>query len=424
MTRRFFFIGTVAYIVLIIIVAPTLFSVPLPLFLSDDAAYSGAAIHLLHQSFYSLDGMHAYMDREPGQSVFLAFVYAVFGVENPFGVFFVQSFLLYISSFIFSQSLGVRFSRRVGGITFLLLLTSGSILHTVFAAYRECLTLSLFLLFIALYFSFEKRVSAYKFLVASLLMAGIILTYYSFIYLPFVIAVVLLIERYPKKYILLFLVLTYGCLSFWSYRNYSALGHFRVISDRRADVCFFVRGEQAINIHGWEPARCLWAEYVSRDYSTVSSSCNFNTVMHRQWPNGFDLDADYSEYGRIGKARILAHPLSYLQFSFFEIVELHLPYVGGGWSRFFNEYALLTQIILYIGFLFGLQAVRDQRLWMLTLIILYNITLFSLTDAIPRYLPPVLFCYVAIAAIGYDKLLQYFPRLYTHVCHRRCSGAQ
>lgn len=424
MTRRAFLIGTLSYFFLVLIVAPALFSIPLPLFLSDDAAYSGAAMHLLKQGFYSLDGIQPYMDREPGQSVFLAFVYAVFGVENPFGVFFVQSLLLYISSFIFSKSLGARFSQRVGGIAFFLLLTSGSILHTVFAAYRECLTLSLFLLFFTLYFSLQKRVSVYKFFVASLLMTGIILTYYSFIYLPVVIAVVLWIERYPKKYILLFLLFTYGCISFWSYRNYSTLGHFRVISDRRAHVCFFVRGEQALNIHGWEPARCLWAEYVSRDYSTVSPSCNFNTVMHRQWPHGFDLDADYTEYGRIGKDRILAHPLSYFQFSLFEVLELHLPYVGGGWSRFFNIYALLTQGILFAGFLCGLLNLRDQRLWIFAIILLYNTLFFSLTDAIPRYLLPVYCCYVAIAAVGYDRLRQSFPRLYARVRHRRRSGAQ
>ena len=408
MSRRSLIIGTVSYIVLLCIVVPTLSPIPLPLFVSDDAAYSGAAIHLLRDGFLSLDGIQAYMDREPGQSVLLAVAYALFGVENPYGVFIVHALLIYSTALVFCRSLGQKISRRVGEITFFLLLTSGSVFHTIFSAYRESLTLSFFLLFATVYFSLEERMSIKKVIAASLLIAGIILTFYTFIYLPPFIALLWLIEKRAKRHIALFLLMTYACVGFWSYRNYVSLGHFQVIDDRRANIVLFVRGEQAVNIRGWEPARCLWAEYISRDYSRVSPSCNFNAVMHRHWPDGFLPGVDYSVDGSIGKEKILSHPFAYLWFSLFEIVELHLPYVGGGFRTAFNVYTLFTQVILFFGCIFAASLFRERSLRFFILLLVYNTIIFSLTDAIPRYLLPIFFCYAFLSAVGYDRLLQRF----------------
>lgn len=415
MSRWSVFFGTVSYLVLLCIVIPTISHLPLPLFVSDDAAYSGAAIHLLRDGFLSLDGIHAYMDREPGQSVLLAVAYALFGVENPYGVFVVHAALLYATAFLFCRSLSKKTSQRVGGIAFFLLLISGSVLHTIFTAYRECLTLSLFLLFASVYFSLEERMCTKKIIALSLLISGIILTFYTFFYLPLFIAILWFFEKRPRRYIVLFLLTTYVCIGCWSFRNYVSLGHFRVIDDRRPNIVLFVRGEQAMNIHGLEPARCLWAEYVSRDYSVVSPSCNFNAVMHRQWPHGFVSGAEYSADGLLGKQRIFSHPYSYLWFSIFEIVELHLPYVGGGFSTAFNAYTLLTQLLLFAGCISAFPYFFSLRFRFIVLLMVYNTAIFSLTDAIPRYLLPVIFAYATFSALGYDRLLQRFfsPR---HPC--------
>lgn len=405
MTRRGFLFGTLSYLLLTCFIFPFLFGIPSTLFVSDDASYNSGAIHLLQQGFLSLDGIHAYMDREPGQSVLLAVTYAIFGVENVVGIYLVQGILLYISAFLFAQSFGKHTSLRVGAFTFFLLLTSGSVLHTVFVAVRECLALSLLLLFGAVYCRASQRLTLQSIIAMSVLMASTILTYYSFVYFPIALALLWLVERRPTQCILAFLVVTYVLVGLWAYRNFVALGDFSVIDGRRSNVAWFIRGEQAVNIHGVEPLRCLWAEYVSRDWSMVSPSCSFNAVMHRHWPNDFLPEVDYTEDGREGLLNIWKHPISYLWFSVIEIIELHFPYVGGGWSTRFHVYALLTQVFLGMGFLAGVRWLRHPIFHALLLFIAYNTLVFILTDATPRYMLPVFFCYTAIAAIGYDNLL-------------------
>ncbi len=66
--------------------------------------------------------------------------------------------------------------------------------------------------------------------------------------------------------------------------------------------------------------------------------------------------------------------------------------------------------MLYAGFFVGLRAFfRPENLLWATIIV-YNTLVFILTDATPRYLVPVLFCYAVFSAIGYDRLLKRFFR--------------
>jgi hypothetical protein len=348
------------------------------------------------------------MDREPGQSALLAFTYAIFGIQSHIGVFLVQGLLLFVASFVFCRMLARITSPRVADITFFLLLTSGSTLHAVFTAYRECLALSLLLLFGALYISYTEKKECRKVLGLGVLLAATILTYYSFIYFPVALALLWSMERKPVKCIVLLLLTTYALTNLWAYRNYAYLGQFSIIDSSRANIAWYVRGEQAVNVQGLEPLRCLWAEYVSRDWSVVSPSCSFNAIMHRHWPNDFVAGVDYSPDGQEGIAKIKAHPFSYLWFSVVDTIELHLPYVGGGWGTAFHAYALLTQVLLFLGFAFGLSSLQNPTLRFFWLLIAYNTLLFVLTDATPRYLLPVFFCYAVISALGYDRALKRF----------------
>ena len=84
---------------------------------------------------------------------------------------------------------------------------------------------------------------------------------------------------------------------------------------------------------------------------------------------------------------------------------MHIPFVGGGISHYFNIYIAVTGALMYLGMIFGLRSMFDRRFVFLALIILYNVGVFALTDATPRYLVPVLFGYAVFAAIGYDALL-------------------
>jgi hypothetical protein len=411
MGKKWFLVGTAAYLFLCFIVFPFLLHLPVVLtFGSDAIAYSGAAVNFLKYGFLSLDNIHPLVEREPGMSMFLALVYSVFGIENAWGFFVAQGLFLFAASFAFSTQIGRVTSARVGGLCFLLLLTSGSVLHSMFSAYRECFALIVLLFFSALYFSDRKSPSLWKIAGMGLLFGALILTYYSFVFFPPVLLFVRFVDRRPFLPMVAAIVLCYAIVAVAGIRNYSYDGRFRVVDDRRSAAMWYARGEQAQNVRGLEPFRCLWSEYISRDWSNRSPDCSFNAVKNRRWPDGLVASDDYAAIAREGQAKIRTNFLSYLWFSAIDVIELHLPFVGGGWSTAFNAYAALTAFILYVGCLFAVRLLFDRRFLFLTLIIFYNTGVFVLTDATPRYLVPVLFCYAVFGALGYDALLKRFHR--------------
>jgi 4-amino-4-deoxy-L-arabinose transferase-like glycosyltransferase len=241
-----------------------------------------------------------------------------------------------------------------------------------------------------------------------LLLGLLILTYYPFLFLPLFIAGFWLFEQRRRSHLLVLILCCVLPLSLWIARNGIIAGKFALIEGRRSGICWYVRGEQAEKATGLEPFRCLWSEYVSRDWSGRSDACSFNAVWHARWPEGQDRARadDIADAGREGQAKIRSHVLSYLWFSVFEVLEFHIPFVGGGWSHLFNMYASLTGAIMYVGCLFGLTRLRRKHL-ILLVIVGYTVAVFCLTDATPRYAVPILFCYSAIAGIGYDRLLTF-----------------
>ncbi len=411
MSRKWFLFGAFSYLFVTAIVFPFVLKVPVgDAFSSDAIAYSEAAINLLRHGFLSLDNIHPYLMHEPGMSLFLAAIYVVFGVENPTGLYLVQGFLLLAGAYLFSRELSKITSARAGGICFFLILVSGSVLHAAFMAYRECLALILLLFFSAMYRSNREKPIWWITAGEGLLFGGVILTYYSFIFFAPVFLVLVYLERRPFVPMLAAVLLCYAVVAGYAFRNFSYDGRFRVIDGSRTNIMWYVRGEQAQSIRGAEPFWCLWAEYVSRDWSGRSPQCSFNALMHKRWPPGHDSLADFQAAGVSGREKIRQYFGWYLWFSAFEVMELHIPFVGAGWTHAFNLYAVLTGILMYAGFIIGLRRIFDRRFIFFALIILYHMGVFVLTDATPRYLVPVLFCYAVFAAIGYDSLLNHFNR--------------
>lgn len=407
MRRSWFLIGLALYALLAAVIFPFVIDIPVWLMFDSDAiSYSHSAINLLLHGFYSFDGITPFMDREPGMSFFLVAVYAIFGIENPVGFSLAQLVLLFLSSWYFCAQAGRLTGPRAAGICFLLLLTSGSVLHTVFSAYRECLALSLLMIFAALFLSSEKSSAWWKAILMGLVLGALILTYYSFIFFPPALFLLWWMRRLSLKHAAVVILVCYGFVGVWALRNFSYDGKFRVINSNRTAIIWYVRGEQAQHLHGLEPLWCLWAEYISRDWTGRAHECSFNGLMHEKWPSGADATVDNADVARKGKAKIAANIPNYLWFSLIDIIELHLPFLGGGWSHAYNLYATATMLLLYIGFFVGLPSLLRRENTLFFILIGYNTAVFILTDATPRYLIPVIFCYAIIAGIGYDRALK------------------
>lgn len=410
MTQRSFHIGIVLFISLWLVGFIRWMPSFSGLFTSDAEHYSQAAIHLLAQGLYSIDGTTPFFAREPGMSIFLAGIYALFGNENGLALVILQGILFFFASLFFSHEVSKTFSSRIGTFCFFLLLTHISVLHTIFSAYRECLALILFLTSFAFLLRLERQRSFSDAFFAGALLGGGILTYISFLFFPLLLPIVLRVCSVAWRHIVIVFIVTYAVASPWIIRNATYGERAYAESQVRMTYVWHVRGVQAEKVMGLEPLRCLYAEYISRDWAGLSDACSFNSVKNRLIAETNVTD-HAAEITKEGQQKILRHPVSYLWFSLVDTLELHMPFVGGGWSGEYNLLAMISSIFLYIGCLMGLPALRDRRMLLFLSLALYNTAFFALTDATPRYLLPVLFCYALLGAIGYDRsLARFFPR--------------
>lgn len=384
------------------------------IFLDDAGEYSGAAVHLAQDGEYSLDGETPFVNREPGYSVFLAGIYLVFGAENAAAVFAVQALLHLLASLLFVRALRPLVGRRASVITLSFLLLLPPVLHVIFSLLRESLTLSLFMLLSAGVLHLVRKPGYPLAAGVGAAMGAIILTYSPFLLFPGFLAAFLLLMRLRWPYALVLFLAAAVIVAPWPLRNGREFGQPCLTGCNRSVAAWYVRGEQAETVVGMEAFRCLYAEYISRDWSNVDANCSFNAVLHRRWPEGIAGSPDDEAAGAAGRAKILANFPNYLWFSVFEVLELHLPYVNG-WGRSYNLLAVAGTVLLYLGCLLWLLAARAwRREYALPLLAMaYTTGVFVLTDATPRYLMPVIFAYVVFAGIGFAWLLGRFKRFRT-----------
>lgn len=373
----------------------------------DAAGYNAGAVSLVQSGTYAIDGVPT-VDREPGESLLLAGIYLVFGIENRIAIFAVQGLLALAAFFFFTNELRRRAGDRAAAICFLLLILFPASWYVIFSAIRESLALSLGLCAAAFLLRFERSRAWRDAIASGALLGMLILTYMAFLLLPLGLApAVYYLWRVRLPQAAVVVVVPFLFVAAWGARNLVLTGHACLSGCQRPAITWYVRGEQAEKIRGLEAFRCLWSEYISRDWTGRSDACSFNNVKNTQWNRGVrpeELDQDLA-LGKEGQRKILRHFGSYLWFSVFEVLELHLPYVNERGHRY-NVSAAAGTTILYLGVLAGLWTVLRRRdLALLLLIPAYATGVFILTDATPRYLMPVIFVYAMIAGIGYDKLL-------------------
>jgi hypothetical protein len=374
-------------------------------FQDDAGQYHLIAKHLLEHGIYSLDGVTPFFEREPGYSVLLAGIYAAFGVGNRGAIFVVQAVMYLLASLIFHREFRRHVPERAADIALLLLLLFPASFHAAFTVLRETLSLSLMMGFATGVLALSRRCGPRAAVGGGLCLGTAAVTFVPFLLIPPFFAVLSWILKIRWRDFVLLLVAMAVPVGIWGIRNMSHTGSLCLTGCNRAALQWYVRGVQAETINGWEPITCLYAEFVTRDWTGLDENCAFNGVMHRKWPEGFKALPEDRVFGEQGIERIKRHPIAYLWLSVFEAVELHLPYVNG-WGRTYNVLALAATGIVYLGFLlwFFFRCWRRTDLLFLMLIG-YVSGVFGLTDATPRYLMPVIFAYMALAGIGYDLLV-------------------
>lgn len=367
----------------------------------DPYQYDALARSLVTHGTFSLDGVTPFFEREPGYSVFLALVYLVFGTGSHVAVFAIQAILYFLATAAFERSVRPFLLGNARIVLIASLLFAPPVFHALFALTRESLALSLCMSLTAAIFSLRQGPSYTRAALSGALLGALLLVNVPFLLFPVGLAALLLWWRVPWTRVALCMVIAGAALSPWVIRNEALRGMPCITGCYREALQWYVRGEQAEHIGvGPEPAMCLWAEYVSRDWNGRSPYCSFNAVWHARWPEGFIGVPEDVLATNEGKAKIRAHFGNYLWFSLFEVVELHLPYVNG-WGRGYNLLAVLWTAATYVGCILSLPKLRRTEYLLFAAFMLYLTGVYSLTDATPRYLVPILHCYAFLAVLGY-----------------------
>lgn len=370
----------------------------------DPAQYDQLGRSLALHGTFSLDGVTPFFEREPGYSLFLALLYRTFGVGSYAAVFAAQAALHFAATVAFARSVRPMLAGKAWLVIVGFLLFAPPVFHAMFALTRESLALSLGMFLTATLFSLERAPSWATAALAGLLLGALVLVSVTFLLFPVGLAALLLWWRVPWAKVVLCMAVAAAVVAPWVIRNEIHRGMPCVTGCYREALQWYVRGEQAEHIGiGLEPARCLWAEYVSRDWTGRSPYCSFNAVWHAKWPEGFVGVPEDVLATNEGKAKIRAHFANYLWFSLFEVVELHLPYVNG-WGRAYNLSAIAWTAAVYLGCAFSLPFLRRREYLLAAAFMLYLTGIYVLTDATPRYLVPILHCYALLAAVGYTGL--------------------
>lgn len=399
---------TLFVLIWIALFAMTMRQPPELTFSGDAFAYSRGGLLIAEQGFYSQDGVQPILEREPGQSLWLATVYTIARGESRAAAFLAQGLLYLIASLIFTRELRRSFGARVADFTLFFLLLLPPAFHVIFSVIRETLTLSMFMLLTASLLALLRAPRWATAIGGGIAFGFVILGYIPYMLYPIWVIALFWFFPLPKKFLFPVIGIPLLMLSLWGARNAAYTGRPCLTGCYRSAVQWYVRGERAETLRGLEPLKCLWSEYVSRDWTGRSPNCSFVAVQHRGWPEGFTEDERSAQLGIQGRHKILRYFPWYLWDSVFEIIELNLPYVNG-WGLPYNAAAALATVILDAGTLLALLSFR--RIWRrellpLILPVLYTTGIFILTDATPRYLVPVLFSYCAVAAIGYDRWLR------------------
>lgn len=377
------------------------------IFAGDATGYHGGAIHLLLRGMYSFDGITPTITREPGMSLFLAGVYAIFGIGNAAAVFAVHGLLYLTAVLVVTREWAHRTSARIADIAAVLLLLFPPIFSVIFSLNRECLAMSLIAFTAAAWMRALRKPSLAIGALTGLLLGITMITYAAFLVFPLFFIATSLLLKLPWKVITVAIAVAVLPVVPWGVRNEMVSGRLCLTGCYRPVMQWYVRGERSEHLRGLEPLKCLAAEYVTRDWSNRSPYCSFNAVWHERWPEGFDESPTVLPVGEEAIEKIFRFFPYYLWDSMFEVIELHIPYVHF-WGRTYNILAVIGTLLLYAGILLGLPDLRrNWRRWFPPLAFMIYVTgLFSLTDATPRYLMPVIFNYALLAGIGYDRILK------------------
>jgi len=378
---------------------------PIISFGNDTSDYHGAAIHIAREGFYSMDGVQPMMGREPGYSMFLGALYFLFGESNRLAIYAAQAMLYLTGTLLFLRAFRSTYGERAACIALPMLLLLPPVFYLIFKIYREVVALSFFMLFAAAMLELIRQPSHSKAVSAGTALGAALLTYISFLFLPILLIPIGFFMKIRMQYLTIIVAIPIIMVTSWGMRN-AAYGDFRIMPLARAADVWTMRATQVTALSPLDPLRCIISRYFTHRFDAVPANlCRpEGQFAYASWfPTCKDEPAGVRSCIRKARSEIFDHFPTFLWQSLFWIAEYHFPNVNG-WGFVYNILTTVSETFVYIGCLAFFLTIRKhwQRSSLLFLtIVFYGTSIFALTQSLPRYRMPTLFCYITLSAIGY-----------------------
>lgn len=403
----------------IILLAPTLFffiGIPLPSIAKDAEQYHTYAVNLVTGHGYSLDGTTFSDTREPGYPLFLATVYALFGVGNLFALVTMQTVLLGLLGVLVFRLFARQNEEYLGcvaGLATSLLPSYGLYTHIMNTEILFATALGA-LLYMCTRIALTNGDSPWQWYAGLGLLCGYttLVRVQLLFLLPFLIFFFYLFARPLSWRTLQKLAIT--CALFvtvigsWVLYVHSQTGAYAITSGR-PEVVLHLRAVRA---------QLSYAELTEYAHDWVRRSVTGGTGTT------FLMD---NEFARLGQAYnrvastsasvatvkqqnisiLLANPGHYLYGNLIEVIKL--AWIEHDFSDFLNRYVRAgLYVVLYGLFLFGIAqlmyAKKDRDIATISttaiFFVVYNFLILTPFDTIPRYNTPYLVFYLLVGIAG------------------------
>lgn len=394
------------FLALCVALLPSRLSLPTSeTFLDDANEYHSIAVQLVTHGMYSLDSYSFTNEREPGYSIFLALIYALFGIGNRAAIFIAQALIHAFAVFVFARAAQWSYPRRAVNIASFFLLLSPAIFHMVFFVYRESLALSLFLLSFAGIVSWMHRQSTPKLLLTSLVAGFAVITYLPFLVVIFAYFLFLLAHKKSAVIVVAFLLFLLPVGS-WAMRNlaHESTRDCPMGGCLRSTAALYMRGRQATDFTWQDPLRCLWVEFITRRLDVLPMACDFTVLK------GVSLEKQHLQsISYEAKTMILSNIPMYVWTSFLWGGKYHFPYVNG-WGKMYNVAEAVMTLLVYGGIGLTVLFKKWRAHLLLWLPIILGTVLFALIDVEPRYRMPFFAAYTLLSGVGYSILIERYTK--------------
>jgi 4-amino-4-deoxy-L-arabinose transferase-like glycosyltransferase len=395
---------------------------PLEIF-KDAYEYNTLATHIITAQGYSLTGTTFTDIREPGYPLFVAGVYALFGVQNTLALEVVQTLLLSMLALLVYHLFARVGARRIGylaGFVVTLLPSYGLYAHKLGTELLFTLLLGL-ILYLAMRIAERTDASLYWWIALGLVTGyATLVRVQLLLLLPVLLVGTMILHRSVWKRALrnasIAAIMCSMVVGSWVGYVHAHKGTW-AITEGRQERALYIRAVRAqLSYHDLSRYAVAWVHRSlvgGQDNNPFLDANEYHQIDDIDYAHKATSTEAIAALKQWSIASIVGHPGHYLYGNLIEVMKL--TYIEHDYSESINKYIRAAQYVFiyglfFIGIVMLLCRHRERDMLLVAgislIIIGYTIAVLTPFDTIPRYNTPFLFLYLMIGWTGVATYLR------------------